>query len=80
MVLRPAHRDLYQGDNLKAGCHATRCAQVFGKDTIMNLGGRETAESREQWLEDVDMQVALAALQRPPKTLGSAHAAAQLTK
>jgi hypothetical protein len=31
-------------------------AQVFGKDTILNLGAPETVESREQWLEDVDMQ------------------------
>lgn len=31
--------------------------QVFGKDSVLNLGARETAESREQWLEDVDMEV-----------------------
>ena len=31
--------------------------QVFGKDTILNMGAQETLESREQWLEDVDMQV-----------------------
>ncbi len=31
--------------------------QVFGKDSVLNLGAHETAESREQWLEDVDMKV-----------------------
>lgn len=31
--------------------------QVFGKDTVLNMGGRETKESREQWLEDIEMKV-----------------------
>jgi hypothetical protein len=30
--------------------------QVFGKDTILNMGARETTESREQWLEDIEMK------------------------
>ena len=33
------------------------CAlQVFGKDTVLNMGARETKESREQWLEDIEMK------------------------
>ena len=33
--------------------------QVFGKDTVLNMGGRETNESREQWLEDIEMKASL---------------------
>ena len=33
--------------------------QVFGKDTVFNMGARETNESREQWLEDIDMKASL---------------------
>ena len=31
--------------------------QIFGKDTVLNMGGKETKESREQWLEDIEMKV-----------------------
>ncbi len=31
--------------------------QVFGKDTVLNMGGKETKESREQWLEDIEIKV-----------------------
>lgn len=32
--------------------------QVFGKDNVLTLGG-ETAESRQQWAEDMDVDVSL---------------------
>ncbi len=31
--------------------------QIFGKDTVLKMGGKETTESREQWLEDIEMKV-----------------------
>lgn len=30
--------------------------QVFGKDTLLAMGG-ESAESRQQWAEDMDLDV-----------------------
>ena len=38
-------------------CSFTCLLQVFGKDTVLNMGGKETTESREQWLEDIEMKV-----------------------
>lgn len=31
--------------------------QVFGKDSILHLGGVETADSREAWAADTNMEV-----------------------
>ena len=31
--------------------------QIFGKDSILNLGQKETQESRDQWVEDMDVEV-----------------------
>ena len=33
--------------------------QVFGKDSILHLGGVETADSREAWAADTNMEVCL---------------------
>ena len=30
--------------------------QIFGKDTLLAMGG-ESAESRQQWAEDMDLDV-----------------------
>ncbi|KAK9906793.1 hypothetical protein WJX75_008166 [Coccomyxa subellipsoidea] len=38
--------------------------KVFGKDSVLNLGAQETAASREQWLEDVDMEEAPSTAER----------------
>ena len=31
--------------------------QVFGADSFLGLGGKETLESQEQWAEDMDIDV-----------------------
>ena len=33
--------------------------QVFGKDSILNLGQKETKESRDMWAQDMDIDVSL---------------------
>lgn len=39
-----------------------RCVcQVFGKDNVLTLGG-ETAESRQQWADDMDIDVSFVIL------------------
>ena len=36
--------------------HILFVMQIFGKDNVLTLGG-ETAESRQQWAEDMDTDV-----------------------
>lgn len=40
----------------KLTCYMPSVCQVFGKDNVLTLGG-ETAESRQQWADDMDVDV-----------------------
>ena len=44
-------------------------SQVFGKDSILHLGGVETADSRDAWAADTNMEVRLS-----PSSVAWGHA------
>lgn len=51
--------------------------QVFGKDSILHLGGVETADSREAWAADTNMEVRPSLFDLNMATLNQRHASSE---
>lgn len=47
--------------------HILCTLQIFGKDNVLTLGG-ETAESRQQWAEDMDTDVSVVLCDSHPRS------------